>query len=39
MAVETYEIGVSVGTPATVEALKKIIEDNAHIFEGMMMAS
>lgn len=39
MAVETYEIGVPVGTPATEEALKKIIEDNAHIFEGMMMAS
>lgn len=39
MAIEIYEIGVPVETPGTIEALKKIIEDNAHIFEGMMMAS
>lgn len=38
MAIETYEIGVPEGAPGTKEALKKIIADNAHIFEGMMMA-
>lgn len=39
MVIATYEIGVPEGTPETEEALKKIIEDNAHIFEGMMMSS
>lgn len=39
MAIVTYEIEVPSGTPCTEDALKKIIEDNAHIFEGMMMAN
>lgn len=37
MAIANYEIPVPQETPGTEEALKKIIEDNAHIFEGMMM--
>ncbi|HDR2788937.1 TPA: hypothetical protein QCK11_000258 [Enterobacter asburiae] len=39
MAIATYLIEVPEGTPGTEEALKKIIEDNAHIFEGMVMAN
>ncbi|MGK6418618.1 hypothetical protein ACFGD2_021345 [Citrobacter freundii] len=38
MAIKTQRIKVPVGTPGTEKALKKIIEDNSHIFEGMVMA-